>query len=158
MGFPAYAGHDMASAHAFMDLDPSEFGYFVQQVGLAATSFGVTEDDVSSVAMALQKLFGYRCSPATTVIPEQGATLNSICQNEKCPLDPMATCAAYPNNGTVMEPQAASGMMNGTMPSSTGMSPSATSTMGGPAFTGAAVAEHGRLAAVIGGVALAMAL
>ncbi|KAL1613236.1 hypothetical protein SLS60_001468 [Paraconiothyrium brasiliense] len=159
MGFPAYAGHDMASAHAFMNLDPSEFGYFVQQVGMAATSFGVTEDDVSSVAMALQKLFGYKCSPPTTVIPEQGATLNSICQNDKCPLDPMATCAAYPNNGTAMEPQSASGMTNGTMPTSTGgMSPSATSTTGGPDFTGAAVSERAGIAVMVGGLALAMAL
>jgi hypothetical protein len=160
MGFPKYSGHDMASAHAFMDLDPAEFGYFVQQVGLAATSFGVTEDDVTAVAGALQKLFGYKCSPPATVIPEMGPTLNSICQNDKCPLDPMATCSAYPNNGTVMEPQMASGMPNMTMPSSTatgGMSPSATSTMGSQ-FTGAAVAERAGLAAMVGGMALAMAL
>ncbi|KAF2438852.1 hypothetical protein P171DRAFT_467031 [Karstenula rhodostoma CBS 690.94] len=155
MGFPAYAGHDMASAHAFMNLDPSELGYFIQQVGLAATSFGVTEEDVTAVATALNKLFGYRCSPPTTVIPEQGATLNSICQNDKCPLDAMATCAAYPNNGTAMEPKPAS-MSNGTMPSSTGMSPSATSTMGGP-FMGAAVSERVGYAAVVGGLALALA-
>ncbi|KAJ4303828.1 hypothetical protein N0V90_002729 [Kalmusia sp. IMI 367209] len=146
MGFPKYSGHDMASAHAFMDISPAEFGYFVQQVGLAATSFGVTEDDVSAVAMALQKLFGYRCSPAATVIPEQGATLNSICQNEECPLDPMPTCAAYPNNGTAMEPQMASGTMNGTMPSSTGMTPSTTTSTGAPDFTGAAVAQGAGMA------------
>lgn len=158
MGFPAYSGHDMASAHAFMDLDPSELGYFIQQVGLAATSFGVSEEDVTAVAMALNKLFGYRCSPAAVVIPEQGKTLNSICQNEECPLDPMPTCAAYPNNGTVMEPQKADGKMNGTMPSSTGgMSPSATST-GGPEFSGAAVAQGAGFAAVVGGLVVALAL
>jgi hypothetical protein len=159
MGFPKYTGHDMASAHAFMNLDPSEFGYFVQQVGLAATSFGVTEEDVTAVAGALQKLFGYKCSPPTTVIPEMGATLNSICQNDKCPLDPMATCSAYPNNGTVMEPQMASGMSNGTSTATAtgGMSPSATSTMGSE-FTGAAVSERAGLAAMIGGLAIAMAL
>jgi hypothetical protein len=154
--FPAYSGHDMASSHAFMNLDPSEFGYFVQQVGLAATSFGVTEEDVTAVATALQKLFGYKCSPAATVIPEQGMTLNSICQNEDCPLDPKATCAAYPNNGTVMEPQMVNGTANGTMPSSTSMMPSATMSMGGPQFTGAAVARDAGVAALIGGLAFAV--
>lgn len=119
-----------------MDLSPSEFGYFVTQVGLAATSFGVSEEDVSTVATALQKLFGYRCSPPATVIPEMGPTLNSICQNEKCPLDPMATCAAYPNNGTVMEPPKANSTNNSTMPSSTS-EPTAT-TPGVPIFTNAA--------------------
>ena len=105
MDFPKYSGHDMASAHRFMDLSPAEVGYFISQVGLAATSFGVTTDDVNTVAAALQSLFGYRCSPAVAVVPDMGPTLNSICQNEQCPLDPMAMCAAYPNNGTVMEPR-----------------------------------------------------
>jgi len=156
MGFPKYSGHDMASAHAFMDLDPSEFGFFVTQVGLAATSFGVTTDDVSAVAMALQKLFGYRCSPKVTVIPEMGPTLNSICQNEKCPLDPNAQCSAYPNNGMVMEPEAAAGS-NMSSPSSTGMVPSATTT-GTATFTGAAAVERVAVGAVVGGLALALAL
>jgi hypothetical protein len=156
MGFPKYSGHDMASSHRFMDLDPSEFGYFVQQVGLAATSFGVTTDDVSAVAMALQKLFGYKCSPKATVIPEMGPTLNSICQNEKCPLDPNAQCSAYPNNGMVMEPMMADGT-NMTMPSSTGMMPSPTTT-GTSMFTGAASIERVGLGAIVGGLALAYAL
>jgi hypothetical protein len=157
MDFPKYSGHDMASAHMFMDLTPAEVGYFITQVGLAATSFGVSTDDVNTVATALQTLFGYRCSPAVTVIPEMGPTLNSICQNEQCPLDPMATCAAYPNNGTVMEPMPNSLMNSSSMPSST-MAPTATNS-NMPEFTGGAgtVASHG-LGLVIGGLALALAL
>ncbi|ORX97508.1 hypothetical protein BCR34DRAFT_548575 [Clohesyomyces aquaticus] len=162
MGFPAYTGHDMGSTHAFMDLDPSEFGYFVTQVGLAATSFGVSTEDVTAVATALQKLFGYRCSPPATVIPEMGPTLNSICQNDKCPLDPMALCSAYPNNGVVMEPMMANNT-NMTMPSGTPtgpMMPGASSTMAGapPQSTGAAMKESVGVGAVIGAVALALAL
>lgn len=153
MGFPKYSGHDMASSHAFMDLDPSEFGYFVTQVGLAATSFGVTTDDVTAVAMALQKLFGYRCSPKVTVIPEMGPTLNSICQNEKCPLDPNAQCSAYPNNGMTFEPAMADGT-NMTSPSSTGMMPSATTT-GAAMFTGGASVERISMGAIAGGLAVA---
>ncbi|KAH7115126.1 hypothetical protein B0J11DRAFT_594361 [Dendryphion nanum] len=153
MGFPAYRGRAMGPSHAFMDLDPAEFGYFVQQVGLAATSFGVTTEDATAVGTALQTLFGYRCSPPTTVIPEQGMTLNSICQNSKCPLDPMATCAAYPNNGVSVEPKKA----NGTMPTSTRTIPSPTSS-GPTRFTGAAVVENAGMMAVLGGVAFALAL
>ncbi|KAF2646980.1 hypothetical protein K491DRAFT_723878 [Lophiostoma macrostomum CBS 122681] len=155
-GFPAYGGRDMASSHAFMDLDTAQFGYFVEQVGLAATSFGVTEDDVTTVANALQKLFGYRCSPNATVIPEQGMTLNSICQNADCPLDPNPTCAAYPNNGTVMEPQAVNATNNGTTPTSSGTTPSGTTSAGGTEFTGAAVAQSAGMAALIGGLVFAM--
>jgi len=158
MGFPKYGGHDMASSHAFMDLDPAEFGYFVTQVGLAATSFGVSTDDVTTVAMALQKLFGYRCSPKVTVIPEMGPTLNSICQNEKCPLDPNAQCSAYPNNGVTMEPAMANANgTNMTMPTSTGMMPSATTT-GTGMFTGGASVEQVSVGAIVGVLALAMAL
>lgn len=155
MGFPKYSGHDMASSHAFMDLDPSEFGYFVTQVGLAATSFGVTTEDVTTVATALNKLFGYRCSPKATVIPEMGPTLNSICQNEKCPLDPNAQCSAYPNNGVTMEPAMADGT-NMTTPSSTGSVPSATTT-GATMFTGGASIERVGVSIIVGGLALVIA-
>jgi hypothetical protein len=162
MGFPAYSGHSMASAHAFMDLDPSEMGYFITQVGLAATSFGVSKEDVTVVAEALTKLFNYRCSPATTVIPEQGPTLNSICQNEQCPIDPMAQCSAYPNNGVVMQPMAANGT-NMTSPSATtkpssSAKPSSTSTGGVGMFTGAASSQQMGVSAVIGLAALAIVL
>ncbi|KAF2677718.1 hypothetical protein K458DRAFT_436357 [Lentithecium fluviatile CBS 122367] len=156
MGFPKYSGQDMASSHAFMDLDPSEFGYFVTQVGLAATSFGVTTDDVSTVATALQKLFGYRCSPKVAVIPEMGPTLNSICQNEKCPLDPNAQCSAYPNNGVTMEPAWVDGI-NMTAPSPTGTMPSATTT-GAVMFSGGASVERVAVGAIVGGLALAIAM
>lgn len=162
-GFPAYTGDDMASAHAFMALSQSEIGYFVTQVGLAATSFGVSIEDVTTIATALNKLFGYRCSPPTVVIPAMGMTLNSICQNEECPLDPMATCAAYPMNGTAPEPMNAS--MSGTsmmhtpttMPISTGkMMPSATTT-GSTMSTGAAGSVGVGLGSVLGALAVGFA-
>ncbi|KAL6707492.1 hypothetical protein ACN47E_004062 [Coniothyrium glycines] len=158
MGFPAYSGHDMESSHRFMALDPSEMGYFITQVGLAATSFGVTTEDVTAVAGALNKLFNYRCSPPAVVIPEQGATLNSICQNEMCPLDPNAQCSAYPNNGVVMEPMLANGTgTNTTKPSSSAATPSV-STTGAPQFTGAASSSKVGAGAVVAIAALAMAL
>lgn len=156
MGFPKYFGHDMATSHRFMDLSPAEFGYFVSEVGLAATSFGVSEQDVSTVASALQKLFGYRCSPHAVVIPEMGATLNSICQDEKCPLDPMATCAAYPNNGTVTQPMESTPTNNSSMPSPTVM-PTTTAPVGAE-FTGAATTVRFGYGVVLGILALVLAL
>ncbi|KAF1356369.1 hypothetical protein BDV97DRAFT_276865, partial [Delphinella strobiligena] len=97
-GFPAYAGFgSQASVHRFMDLDSAEVGYFIQQVGLAAESFGVAAADVQVVATALETIFDVKCAPATTVIPAQGAQLQSICQAEDCALAPNASCAAYPS-------------------------------------------------------------
>jgi len=88
-----------------MNLGPKSVGYFVQEVGLAAASFGVAADDVKIVAAALRKFFDYRCSPATTVVPAQGPQLQSICTSGKCTVDPAANCSAYPTtDGTGVTP------------------------------------------------------
>ena len=129
MGFPSYMGQaSMYKVHKsvppvlhsssltdfnssrlrFMDLDPYEVGYFIEQVGLAATSFGVTTEDATAVGMALTKLFDYRCSPPTTVVKAQGPQLQSICQDESCPLDPNSMCGLEDNNGTAVMPMNAS--------------------------------------------------
>jgi hypothetical protein len=79
-----------------MDLDKYQVYYFIEQVGLAAASFGVADSDIAAVAMALENLFYYRCSPPTTVIPAQGPALQAICIADNCPIAPTgATCAAY---------------------------------------------------------------
>ncbi|PVH95228.1 hypothetical protein DM02DRAFT_618037 [Periconia macrospinosa] len=155
--FPAYAGHDMESAHRFMDLSPSEVGYFIQQVGLSAASFGVSQEDVTAVGNSLNKLFGYRCSPPTVVVPEQGETLNSICQNEMCPLDEKARCDLYPNNGTVVEPARVNGTGNSTG-NGTGMGmPNATAS-GTPGFSGAANRMGEGVISLLGALAFVVAL
>lgn len=100
----------MQAVHRFMFLEKNEMDYFIMQVGLAAASFGVAEEDVTAVGQALNKLFNYKCSPETTVIKEQGPQLPSICQADTCPLDPNATCDAYPQ---VSEPAEANGGGNG---------------------------------------------
>ncbi|KAI4719025.1 hypothetical protein E4T48_04722 [Aureobasidium sp. EXF-10727] len=140
-GFPSYAGFgSQAAVHRFMDLSAAEVGYFIQQVALAASSFGVTQDDIAVVGKALNSIFNVRCAPPTTVIPAQGAQLQSICQDETCPLAPMATCAAYP---ATMKPaksnstMAGSGSANGTMAAGSGSAASPSSSH--PAsYTGAA--------------------
>lgn len=79
-----------------MNISPEEIGYFITQVGLAASSFGVSKEDITAVGESLGKTFGYRCAPPAVVVPSQGAHTQSICQAETCPLSPTnAMCSAY---------------------------------------------------------------
>lgn len=75
-----------------MDLNPYQVAYFIDQVALAAESFGVAKSDISIVGAALSSLFDYRCAPATTVIKAQGPALQSICIADTCPIAPNSTC------------------------------------------------------------------
>ncbi|KAI8947354.1 hypothetical protein F4801DRAFT_561207 [Xylaria longipes] len=105
-GFDVYSGHaSMYEVHKFMALDPYEVGYFINQVGLAASSFGVADSDVQAVGTALSSLFDYRCAPPTAVIESQGAQLQAICIAEACPLAEKATCDSYE---PVVEPSSVS--------------------------------------------------
>jgi hypothetical protein len=86
----------MYKVHKFMNLNFAENTYFITQVGLAAASFGVAEEDIAAVAEALSTLFNVRCAPPTAVIPDQGEQLHSICIDEEtCPLAENATCELY---------------------------------------------------------------
>ena len=78
-----------------MNLDPNEVGYFIQQVGLSAQSFGVTPDDITAVANLLTTTFDSKCAAATTIIPSQGAQLQAICTADECPMAAQANCSAY---------------------------------------------------------------
>lgn len=69
----------MYEVHKFMALDAAEVGYFIQQVGLAATSFGVTQSDAAAVGSALMSAFGYRCLPPASIPSFETAELQSIC-------------------------------------------------------------------------------
>ena len=81
-----------------MDLGPNEVGYFIQQVGLSAQSFGVTPDDVTAVGNLLTTTFDGKCAAAATVIPSQGAQLQAICTADNCPMAANANCSAYGSN------------------------------------------------------------
>jgi len=94
--FSAYQGvASQYSVHKYMDLDAAQVGYFITQVGLAASSFGVAQDDITTVATALEGYFDVRCAPATALIPVEGPQLQSICIAADCPLAPNSTCSAY---------------------------------------------------------------
>ncbi|GAM83842.1 hypothetical protein ANO11243_018320 [Dothideomycetidae sp. 11243] len=95
-GYPAYGGvGSMYEVHKFMDLDANQVGYFVEQVGLSAASFGVVMADVTAVGKALAGLFDVRCAPNTIVISSLGPLPQSICIADDCPLSPNATCGSY---------------------------------------------------------------
>lgn len=81
-----------AQVHQFMDLDTAQTSYFIEQVGLAALSFGVSQADVTTVGTTLNNTFGYRCAPAVTVIASAGPVYDSICQNVTCPIAPNGNC------------------------------------------------------------------
>ncbi|GAM91249.1 hypothetical protein ANO11243_092960 [Dothideomycetidae sp. 11243] len=123
-GYPAYAGvGSMYEVHKFMDLDANQVGYFIEQVGLSAASFGVTTDDVTAVGKALTGLFDVRCGPNTTVIPANGALQQSICIAADCPEAANASCSAYPTMNLMPT--------NVSMSSSNGSSSSGGSSSGG---------------------------
>jgi hypothetical protein len=115
---PAYAGEtSMYKVHKFMSLDAAEFGYFVQQVGLAALSFGADPNDLVPVATALATLFGQRCAPAVSVLGGLvPAELQSICIDDACTLTPNGTCDAY---GAAIEPRPCNGSGVNSRPSNT---------------------------------------
>ncbi|KAH6717777.1 hypothetical protein BKA61DRAFT_475972 [Leptodontidium sp. MPI-SDFR-AT-0119] len=148
--FDAYAGEaSQYNVHKFMDLSQAEVTYFIEQVAGSAMSFGVSADDLTPVGTALMTLFGYRCSPPTTVIPAQGSQGQSICQAEDCPLAPMGNCDGY----TYMEPSVAvSSLVPSATASATGtasVTPTASGTT--PVATGAAASVGMSFAAVVGG-------
>lgn len=141
-----------------MALDQYQVGYFIQQVGLSAASFGVATEDVAAVGMALTKLFDYKCAPPTTVVPAGGAKLQSICIVDTCPLSPNATCSAYE---PVIEPFAANAtlaMGEGRNRTSNATGSATQSGMPAMATTNAAAQNFGSIVAVLGAAALAFAL
>jgi hypothetical protein len=114
--YKPYGGStNMYETHKFMALDPKEVGYFISQVGMAAASFGVADADVKIVGEALNKAFGYKCSPAAAIPASASPKPQAICidvscshdecigdlklvltmKQESCPLAANATCSLY---------------------------------------------------------------
>jgi hypothetical protein len=128
---------------------------FITQVGLAATSFGVTAEDAMAVGMTLNGAFNYACIPASAIVTTD-PVLNSMCDGADCPLAPNANCTAYDTtntNGTEAEPSTASGSATATG-SATG---SATGTGASGAATSKAAAATIAVSGVAGFAALFMA-
>lgn len=76
-----YAGDpNMEEVHKYMGLDANQVGYFIEQVGLSAASFGVSMADITAVGTALNEYFNYRCLPPMSIPSYEPAYLQSICQ------------------------------------------------------------------------------
>jgi len=141
MGFPAYEGViAMYTVHKFMALSPEEITYFIMNVGAAATSFGVTTDDATTVGTTLNSLFNYACIPASAIVTTD-PVLNSMCDGEGCPLAPMANCSAYDTTNTTdgVESEPATATVTGQGSTSTASTTAGTGSS--TASPGAAVAN-----------------
>jgi hypothetical protein len=135
----------------FMDLSLAEVTWFIEQVGLSATSFGVAMEDVTLVGAALMKLFGYKCSPATTVIPAQGAALQSICDGDMCPMAPNVSTCDMGYNTSIMHPAVINASL---VPNTTGTG-TGSSTSGTPSATGSLPATTSKAGAAAVGLSFA---
>lgn len=115
--FKNYQGStSMSSVHRFMNLNQIENDYFIQEVGNAALSFGVSTADATAVGQTLNMLFNYRCAPAISFPPGSQNASQSICLASTCPLYPQGyNCTAapqlnsYPNGTDGTAAQLASG-------------------------------------------------
>jgi len=109
--FPAYGGStSQYSVHKYMYLTTAQNTYFINQVALAAQSFGVASDDITVVGTALNSLFNERCAPNMSVPSTAPAAPQAICIADDCVLAANASCTAYQQtaqagvgpNGTVV--------------------------------------------------------
>ncbi|OAK96662.1 hypothetical protein IQ06DRAFT_45525 [Phaeosphaeriaceae sp. SRC1lsM3a] len=88
----------LAYAHKFMNLEYHQLGYFINQLSLAASHFGVSAQDADTFRTTLNSRYNVRCAPAVSFNPSSPAQLLSLCQNPTCPLAvPVSDCAAYTN-------------------------------------------------------------
>jgi len=146
----SYQGNpSMSEVHRFMNLDPIEMGYFIQEVGLAATSFGVTSEDATTVGMALTNAFDYRCSPPTSLGGGAPNASQSICLDSACPLAPESNCTAtatsFPNGTSGAEAATSTG------------TPSTGSSSGGSSTGGSSDGASTLIINAVGALALAAA-
>ncbi|KAL6703093.1 hypothetical protein ACN47E_010230 [Coniothyrium glycines] len=88
----------LAYAHKFMGLEYNQLGYFINQLSLAATHFGVSTQEAETFRTTLNSRYNVRCAPAVSFNPSSPPQLLSLCQNATCPLAvPVSDCAAYAN-------------------------------------------------------------
>ena len=78
-----------------MYLGPDEVGYFIEQIGLACSSFGFSDDDVDEAVDTFNRKFNVRCHPAEVIVAHQGSQNNSICQAPECDLADNGICPAF---------------------------------------------------------------
>lgn len=100
--FPAYEGNpSQYDVHKYMYLTNAQNTYFIQQVALAASSFGVATSDIQAVGAALNMYFNQRCTQNVSIPATARPLPQAICISSDCPLAANSSCAAYAQNMTM---------------------------------------------------------
>ncbi|KAJ3314043.1 hypothetical protein HDV04_001074 [Boothiomyces sp. JEL0838] len=105
--FPNYAGNpSMTDTHRFMNINKPTLDFFIDQVGQAAVSLGVTPEDATAVGKALNSLFNTQCAKPTKLTPQSTELPQGFCFGEGCPVaNPVDNIScptgpgSFPNNG-----------------------------------------------------------
>lgn len=88
----------LAYVHKYMNLNYTDLGHFINQLSMATTNYGFSDQDSQTLNTDLNGMYNVRCAPPVTENPAQGPQLLSLCQADTCPLAvPNADCAAYVN-------------------------------------------------------------
>lgn len=99
----------LAYVHKYMNLNYTDLGYFIDQLCLATTQYGFSEQDSQTLNTNLNSDYNAKCIPPVTLNPAIGPELLSRCQADNCPLaEPNPDCAAYVNltaDGIASAPQ-----------------------------------------------------
>jgi len=135
-----------------MSLDPNELGYFIEQVGLAAQSVGLTSAEADGITTNMNAGLNYRCRPESALFPGGVIGPQSICTNPSCPLAPNYDCSVYDfDNGTSPLPQLVNG---GASSSSASTSTTTTPTTSPTSTTAAASSSNKKTVDIAAGVAV----
>jgi len=138
-----------------MALDPIELGYFIEQVGFAAQSVGLTKKEATTITNIMNQGLTYRCRPLSALFPGGVVGPQSLCTDVSCPLAPNYDCTGYDfDNGTSPQPQQVNGQSSS---STTTSSTTPTSTTSGNQTSSATItppSDHKKTMDIAVGVAV----
>ena len=135
-----------------MSLDPNELGYFIEQVGLAAQSVGLTSAEADGITTNMNAGLNFRCRPESALFPGGVIGPQSLCTNPSCPLAPNYDCSVYDfDNGTSPLPQLVNGAASS---SSSSTSTTATPTVSPTSTSAAASSSNKKTVDIAVGVAV----
>lgn len=86
---------NLYQVHKFMALDPNELGWFIENVGLAARSVGISEREANIITSSMSRSLNLRCLPPIAVLPGGPVAPQGLCTDATCELAPNAACTAY---------------------------------------------------------------
>lgn len=165
----------LAYVHKYMNLNYTDLGHFINQLRMATTNFGFSDQDSQTLSTDLNGMYNVRCAPPVTENPALGPQLLSLCQADTCPLAvPNADCAAYVNltaNGIAADVSSSQGSSTATptpfipttvsstsLPSSSASTEPTSTASGSSTTSSKATLSPGAIAGIaIGGAAVLLA-